>query len=118
MRREDTALTALQNAISHESTMNYDAILNGFIEKGINAKDILPRQNIFTFHAWRALGRTVRRGEHGVRVVTWVSYTKKNKETGEDESGRHPVTTSVFHISQTDELTKKVERQQAETVEA
>ena len=104
MKREDAAMNALQNAISHESTMNYESIFAGFMEKGINPEDILPRQNVFTFNAWRALGRTVRRGEHGVKVATWVPYTKKNKETGEDESGRRPVTTTVFHISQTDVL--------------
>ena len=98
---------ALMNAVSHESTMNYEAIFLGFMEKGIGAEEIIPRQNVFTFHAWRALGRTVRRGEHGVKVVTWVPYKKTNKDTGEDEECSRPVTTTVFHISQTDELNAK-----------
>lgn len=118
MKREDAAMNALQNAISHESTMNYESIFNGFIEKGINPDDILPRQNVFTFNAWRALGRTVRRGEHGVKVVTWVPYTKKDKETGEDENGRRPVTTTVFHISQTEPLTGRADTQTPASVEA
>lgn len=115
--RAEAALLALQNAITHESTMNYGAIFEGFAEKGVNADDILPRQNVFTFNAWRALGRTVRRGEHGVKVVTWIPCTKKNKETGDDERYMRATTTTVFHISQTEELpVKNIE--QSETVEA
>jgi antirestriction protein ArdC len=116
MKREDTAIQALQNAITHESTINYEAIFDGFAEKGIDANNILPRQNIFTFNAWRALGRIVRRGEHGVKVVTWIRCTKKDKETGEDVGYMKPNTTTVFHISQTDALPVKTE--QPETVEA
>jgi len=51
IKREGTALNALQNAITHESTMNYEAIFEGFIEKGIDPDASLPRQNVFTYHA-------------------------------------------------------------------
>jgi hypothetical protein len=43
--------------------MNYGAIFQGFMEKGIPESEILPRENVFTYHAWRALGRQVRRGQ-------------------------------------------------------
>ena len=54
--------------------------------KGIPEADIKPRENVFTFDAWRALGRSVKRGEHGVRVVTFIEGTTKERDpaTGEE----------------------------------
>ena len=95
---------ALTNATSQNSESNYDAIFEGFIEKGLSEEDIIPRENIFTYNAWKALNRQVKKGEHGVKIVTWIPCTKKDKKTGEKESYRRPKTTTVFHISQTDIL--------------
>ena len=90
---------ALQNAVGNASTMNYATIFAEFEAKGIT--DIKPRENIFTFHAWKALGRSVKKGEHGVRICTWVPMTKKD-DTGEAKAiGRKPRMTTVFHVSQT-----------------
>jgi antirestriction protein ArdC len=72
--------------------------------KGIPETAIKPRENVFTYQAWRALGRQVRRGEHGIKVVTFVEMAKENRETGEKQSFRRPWTTTVFHISQTDTI--------------
>ena len=63
-----------------------------------------PRENVFTFDAWKALGRYVRKGEHGVKVVTFIECSKENKETREKESFRRPWTTTVFHVSQTEAI--------------
>ena len=87
---------ALSRAINGESVLNYPAILEGFAAKGID--DVEPRVNVFTYHAWRAKGRQVRKGEHGVKVVTWITGT--DKETGEET--KYPKRTTVFHVSQTD----------------
>jgi len=95
---------ALKNAVAGQSTMNYETIFEGFAEKGISPADIKPRENVFTFNAWKALGRVVRRGEHGVKVVTWIPCTKKDKATGEEIKFAKPHTTTVFHLSQTDAL--------------
>lgn len=103
---------ALSNAVSNQSTMNYGAIFDGFIEKGIPADDIRPRENVFTFHAWKALGRQVRKGEHGVKVVTWITCKTADKAAGSDQSKegnepgsyKRPKTTTVFHVSQTDAI--------------
>ena len=46
-------------------TTNYNDL---FAAKGIPPESILPRVNVLTFWAWKALGRSVRNGEHGVRV--------------------------------------------------
>jgi antirestriction protein ArdC len=83
--------------------------------KGIAEVDIRPRQNVFTFQAWRALGRSVKRGEHGVKVLTYITLGGK---VDVDEAGtetvtrtyRRPHTTTVFHISQTEPTTKPYRR--------
>jgi hypothetical protein len=90
---------SLERAKTGLSFGNFEAIFKGFLEKGIAEEDIIPRENIFTFHAWKALGRVVRKGEHGVKIVSFVSGTDKD-----GKSSRFPKTTTVFHISQTEEL--------------
>jgi len=108
--RERMQQDALGRAIGNQSTMNYGAIFQGFMEKGIPESDILPRENVFTYHAWRALGRQVRRGEHGVKVTTWIPTERKERDetTGEEKvkAGRICHTAVVFHVSQTDPIAK------------
>ena len=93
---------SLSRAVSFQSTMNYEPIIRGFESKGIPISDIRPRENVFTFNAWKALGRTVRKGEHGVKVVTFVPVSSKETPDGKKDSYRMPRTTTVFHISQTE----------------
>jgi antirestriction protein ArdC len=97
---------------------NWPVIFAGFTTKGIPEGDIKPRENVLTYHAWRALGRQVRRGEHGVKVFTYV--TVESKDSKEDRDGvetndadgsnkrkggyRRPWTATVFHVSQTDPI--------------
>ncbi|HEY2787420.1 MAG TPA: ArdC-like ssDNA-binding domain-containing protein [Fimbriiglobus sp.] len=110
--REQIQQEALSRAAGGHSFGNWPAILAGFVAKGIPADDIRPRENVFTYHAWRALGRQVRRGEHGVKVVTFVDVRSKSPapvETPTDgtgptrrTSGRRPWTATVFHLTQTD----------------
>jgi hypothetical protein len=107
---------ALTRAASGQSFTNWPAILAGFTAKGIPESDIKPRENVFTYHAWRALGRQVRRGEHGVKVTTFVSVKGKEDTDGvatNDVDGtnkpnggsyRRPWTATVFHLSQTDPI--------------
>ncbi len=104
MAREDLYRDSLDRATSGLSVANYDAIFRGFAEKGIPAEQINPRVDVLTFNAWRALGRHVRRGEHGVKVTTWVTAGPKKtviEADGESKGFRFPKTTTVFHISQT-----------------
>lgn len=91
---------ALARATNGHSFMNYHPIMAGFLAKGIPADDIRPRENVFTFNAWRALGRTVKRGEHGVKITTWIEAT--DKKTGENY--KRATHTTVFHISQTEQM--------------
>jgi hypothetical protein len=97
---------ALERARNGQTWTNYPAIFVGFIEKGIPEHDIRPRENVFTFNAWKALGRSVKKGEHGVKVVTFIDRTVTERDPSSDEeietSYRQPHTTTVFHISQTE----------------
>ena len=96
---------ALSRAAGGMSIMNYAAIVNGFTAKGIAEADIQPRVNVFTFHAWKALGRSVKKGEHGVKVCTWVPVGPKRDENGDPvkgTAGKRPHTAVVFHVSQTE----------------
>lgn len=93
-----------QRAVSSQSTMNYQTILNGFEAMGIPMDQIKPRENVLTYNAWKALGRHVRKGCHGVKAVTFVPVNgKKDESTGEHKSGyRMPRSVTVFHVSQTE----------------
>jgi hypothetical protein len=95
---------SLERAMTGESLMNYQAIYEGFLAKGIPMSEIRPRENVFTFWAWKAAGRKVKKGEHGVKAVTFVPVREKiDSKTGEKKAGfRLPRTTTVFHISQTE----------------
>jgi hypothetical protein len=97
---------SLKRAIHGQSFSNFPAIFRGFAAKGIPESEIKPRENVFTYQAWRALGRQVRRGEHGVKVVTFIETKSKKVDTdaGERKIIRRPWTTTVFHISQTEEM--------------
>jgi len=99
-------LESLKRAVSGQSFSNFPAIFQGFAAKGIPESEIKPRENVFTFDAWKALGRYVRKGEHGVKVVTFIDTKSKevDQDTGEPKIIRRPWTTTVFHISQTESV--------------
>jgi len=102
MDKRELQQQAYRRAHDGESTANYDRIMEGFIAKGIPEMGILPRENVFTYGAWRHQGRQVRKGEHGVKVMTFV----KDERTGRSYAKR----TAVFHISQTDPREQKYVR--------
>ena len=97
---------ALNRARNGQVVSNWPAIFAGLMAKGIPEPDIKPRENVFTYQAWKALGRQVRRGEHGVKVNTVRIFQKKviDKATGEEKEDSYsvPWSATVFHISQTE----------------
>ena len=99
---------ALGRARDNTSGGNYPAIYSGFIAKGLIEADIQPRVNIFTYAAWQALGRQVRKGERGVHIVTYIPVTRKERDkiTGliERVKGTKMKNATVFHESQTDAI--------------
>jgi len=102
----ESQLDSLKRAVHGQSFTNFPAIFQGFAAKGIPESEIKPRENVFTFEAWKALGRYVRKGEHGVKIVTFIESKGKeiDQDTGERKFIRRPWTTTVFHISQTEPL--------------
>src|SRR5260370_20800320 len=80
-----TQVESLKRAVYGQSLSNFPAIFQGFAAKGIPESEIKPRENVFTFDAWKALGRYVRKGEHGVKVVTFIDSKSKELDpyTGE-----------------------------------
>jgi hypothetical protein len=96
---------SLTRAVQGQSFSNYPAIIHGFMARGIPESEIIPRENVFTYNAWRALGRQVRKGEHGVKVLTFITTSKTDKQTGKEEVSRRPWSSTVFHVSQTDAIT-------------
>jgi hypothetical protein len=104
MNKAEIQTEALAKAVQGNSVANYAAIFEGFAEKGIAEDDILPRENVFTFNAWKALGRVVKKGEHGVKILTVVTRASKDKHSGEEVVKKLPKTTTVFHVSQTEPL--------------
>jgi antirestriction protein ArdC len=105
---EQEALSRAIGAGPLATMTNYPDIFRGFMAKGIAESDIRPRENVFTYHAWRALGRQVRRGEHGVKITSWAPWQRKECDaaTGQEKvtTVRRCVTAVVFHISQTDPI--------------
>jgi len=95
MQTIDHAANALHRARIGQTMTNYPAIFEGFLAKGLRIDEIRPRENIFTFGAWLALGRVVCKDETGVKILTWIETEKDGHIT------RRPKTTTVFHISQT-----------------
>jgi hypothetical protein len=97
---------ALSRAINPLGSLsNYPAIIQGFHNRGIPIDEIKPRENVFTFQAWKALGRHVKRGEHGIRVLTFRHEEVKDKKddgTEKTKTVSRPWTAIVFHISQTE----------------
>jgi hypothetical protein len=118
MTNTEVQAQALERARTSQALTNYPAIFAGFMAKGIAEANIKPRENVFTFNAWKALGRSVKKGEHGVKVVTFITVAGKvdvDQQTGHvagefktSNTYRRPHTTTVFHISQT-ELTSERE---------
>jgi hypothetical protein len=93
---------SLDRAQNGTSEANYAAIMNGFAAMGIPAEEIQPRENVFTFGAWLAKGRCVKKGEHGVRIPTVI----EKKETETERRAKFRRFTTVFHLSQTEEGTR------------
>jgi len=103
MTKQQIAAEALDRVLSSTSTRNFPAIYGEFMARGIAESDILPRVNVFTYAAWQAKGRQVRKGEKGVRVVTFKPC-KKRRDDGSEETYRTPSASTVFHITQTDPI--------------
>ncbi len=105
-RQLEIANEALLRAQSSTSQANWILAIHGFMAKGIPEDQIEPTVNVLTYHAWRAKGRQVRKGEHGVKLTTYVARKKEVTENGvkKEKIYKMPWTATVFHVSQTDPI--------------
>jgi hypothetical protein len=97
-----SAQEALDRIQQNPSESNYAAVIAGFAERGIPDEDIHPKENVFTFNAWKAKGRRVKKGEHAIKILTWVPVNSKKSDGDEVKITKlRPSRCALFHISQT-----------------
>lgn len=103
--RQKEVQEALAQIRANPSTANFETVYEAFMERGLEFDEIEPKENVLTYRAWQALGRQVRKGEKGVQIKTIIRRTKKGADP-EDEDSQYAFVrrTTVFHISQTDEM--------------
>lgn len=82
----------IEKAQSRDFGQNDLLVVMAFNDRGIQAT---PRVDVFTYNAWLAKGRQVRKGEKGVTIFTFIE--KK-------DGSKTPRSVTVFHVSQTDLL--------------
>lgn len=94
--------SALARARNGNPCANDTRVLAAFVARGLPVKDVNPRVNVLTYRAWRALGRQVAKGEHGVRLTTWLSTPEERDKSGKvtRRKGKRPRAAYVFHESQ------------------
>ena len=109
-RQAEVANAALDRAHTLVPNSNDAAVVMGFSARGIAVDDIIPRVNVLSFQAWLAMGRVVKKGEHGVKLTTWIPIRPKKGATPAMTDSKPPKTrcrpksVSVFHISQTEPM--------------
>jgi methylase of polypeptide subunit release factors len=82
------------DAIKQGQSANDARVVAFFAAHGVSAT---PREDVFTYRAWKEQGRQVAAGECGCKIGVMVEFEDKEKEI--TSKGRKTV--SVFHISQT-----------------
>src|SRR5262245_29914610 len=97
-RRYNEALERAEMGFSKNDQIVYDAFT------GAGYTNVQPRVTVLTFDAWRAKGRTVLRGQHGLKVAVYVTRKTGNlDEHGNPETVTLLGSARLFHISQTGE---------------
>lgn len=88
------------------SIHNDTIVIAAFQERGIEAT---PRVDVFTFNAWLAKGRVVRKGQKGVKIVTFFE---------KPDGAKVSRSVTVFHVSQTDLADSPAEPTEVQEAEA
>lgn len=102
----ETPEQALQRIQNMGFGKNDALVIMAFADRGIAPEDITPRENVLTFRAWKAKGRSVAKGAISVKVTTWIPCKDTDKQAaaskdGEKKSKLRPKTACLFHVSQT-----------------
>ena len=62
-----------------------------------------PYKDVFTFNRWKALGRHVKKGEHGIRLSVMTETEQEDRETGEVKTRKVMHRAYVFCACQVEE---------------
>lgn len=87
----------IAKAQSRAFGMNDALVIHAFSERGLS---VTPRVDVFTFNAWLAKGRQVKKGEKGVKIVTFFEKPDGSKQSR---------SVTVFHLSQTNPVEGQAE---------
>jgi len=104
---------SLVNGSRCQPNSNDMPVIMEFEGKGIPADQVNtfgPDQNVYTYNAWQAQDRQVRKGEKSVTCTVWIPVVVKGKPDAIREADRKDRTRSrmhnacLFHVSQTDQI--------------
>lgn len=68
------------------------------------SKKYQPAQNCFTYKGWRERGYQVKKGEKGIKSITFIKGTKKDKKTGKIEDASYPKNVTLFYYLQVEKI--------------
>lgn len=97
------------------SLVNAGIVQVALAERGCSCQ---PYNDVFTFARWRAQGHTVRKGEHGIRLVVYVTagataqevqdttYDPRLEAPRAQRERTYPRPSYVFCRCQTEEVTR------------
>jgi antirestriction protein ArdC len=87
-------ITAEQaTAFDHHSEIHAAILAQAAVERGCTCE---AYRDWYTYNRWLAQGLQVQRGEHGVKLSTFVPVTKPDEKGNEIVVGKRPVGTTVF----------------------
>lgn len=102
LNQQEKCQQALARAQNPRSILNMATVMQVALAAGIT--DAIPGENVLTFNAWKAKGRSVAKGQKALCKLS-VFYTKDVTDAaGELHTEKRPGTSAVFHISQTVEM--------------
>ena len=91
---EAPALTAVEaRTFEHGKSMAHAMILAGAAQD--NGCSCQAYQDWFTYRRWQAQGMQVQKGEHGVKLTTWVTFEREDSQ-GKVTVHKRPKGTTVF----------------------
>jgi hypothetical protein len=111
--RADRNNDALDRGSRCKPNSNDLPVVAEFGLRGIPEQDIRtcsPDQNVYTYDAWQALKRQVRKGEKSVRCTVWIPMKIKGrpdaivKRLQEDHTSARRHNACLFRVSQTDAM--------------
>lgn len=99
---KETPEAALQR-IAGGFSGNDVAVVMIFASLGVDPDEILPRENVLTFKAWKAKGRKIAKGVNSISVPVYIPAKGKQEAEGDDEKPGSMMKrrARLFHESQT-----------------